>query len=127
VKKLPTFRPSLVTREFFPEYDDVSVINEGECFIWAYAAYLLFKDIELWYTPHHAFVKYHGRFYDSERLRGVEHWQDLPAAGRGFVPLQDRSIEAFKAGWDHPERFNTSWRKIERHARKVLRREQASI
>jgi hypothetical protein len=127
VKKLPTFKPSLVTKEFFSGYDDVSVINEGECFIWAYTAYVIFQGVEVWYNDHHAFVKYRNRFFDSERLKGVSDWRDLPATEGGGMAAKT-SIVNFKKAWAHnPRNFGTSWDQIEANARKVLRREQASI
>ncbi len=91
VKKLTPFKPSLITKEFFPDYDDVSVINEGECFIWAYLAFLIFKDVEIWDVNCHAFVKYKGKFYDSEVLRGSPDWQDLPATEDADFPARRHS------------------------------------
>jgi hypothetical protein len=128
VKKLTHFKPSLITKEFFPEYKDVSVINEGECFIWAYLAHLMFKDVEIWDVNCHAFVKYRGRFYDSEVLRGSPDWQDLPATEEADAPPRKHSVTSFKKSWHHnPKWFNTSWGEIESRARRVLRRAQASI
>lgn len=127
MRKLQTFKPSLVTKKFFSDYKDVAVINEGECFIWAYTAYVMFQDVELWYNNHHAFVKYRGRFYDSERLRGVSDWRDLPATEGGGLASRT-SIVSFKKEWGrNPYQFATTWEKIESKARKVLRREQASL
>jgi hypothetical protein len=128
VKKLVHFKPSLITKRFFPGYLDVSVINEGECFIWAYLAHLIFKDVEIWDVNCHAFIKYHGRFYDSETLRGSPDWQDLPATEGSECPPRRHSVESFKRTWrSNPRWFNTSWSKIEARARKVLRRAQTSI
>ncbi len=122
MKKLQSFKPSLITKEFFPGYKDVSIINEGECFIWAYMAYLLFEDIEIWYNEHHAFVKYRGRFYDSEVLKGSRDWQDLPATEGGGPPIRS-SVKNFKHEWrDNPRDFGTSWKALEARARRALRR-----
>src|SRR4051812_16795567 len=124
MRKLQTFRPTLITREFFSSYRDVSIINDGECFIWAYSAYVIFGDVEVWYNNHHAFVKHRGRFYDSERLKGVSSWQDLPAT-KGGGPAARTTIVSFKKAWAHnPMSFGTTWEKIESNARKVLRRAQ---
>jgi len=128
VKKLPNFKPSLITKEFFSSYKDVSVINEGECFIWAYLAHLIFKDVELWDVNCHAFVRYRGRFYDSETLRGSPDWQDLPATEGYDYPAVRMSATKFKKEWrGQPRDFDTSWEELEARARKVLRREQASL
>ena len=124
MKKLSQFKPSLVTKEFFPEYKDVSVINEGECFIWAYLAHLLFLDVEIWFNDCHAFVRHRGRFYDSERLKGSLDWADLPATEGGGVPKR-YSIKDFRHEWTtQPKRFGTTWEEIEGRARKLLRSKQ---
>lgn len=124
MKKLQNFKPSLVTKEFFPGYQDVSVINEGECFIWAYLAHSLFIDVELWYNGSHAFVKYHGRFYDSEVLRGSPDWADLPATEGGGIPRRV-SVKEFQVGWKgQPKWYGTSWVKLERDAQKVIRKHE---
>lgn len=129
MKKLQNFQPSLVTETFFSGYDHPSHINDGECFIWAYLTFLIFKDVEMWYMDCHAFVKYRGRFYDSERLNGVEDWQDLPATEGGGSVAKRYTVEQFKYGWrGQPKlRLNTSWEELEGYARKVLRREQTSL
>jgi len=46
-------------------------------------AYLMFEGVELWSIGAHAFIKYQGKFYDSERLQGEEDWRDLPACNFG--------------------------------------------
>ena len=120
--KIQHFKPSLVTKSFFPEYDDVAIINHGECFIWAYAAFMMFEGIELWYNGCHAFVRYRGRFYDSEVLRGSRDWADLPATEGGGVPIQV-PVSKFRLDWGgNPREFNTSWKEVESRARKALRR-----
>lgn len=120
MKKLTPFKPALITKTFFKNYDP-SVINEGECFIWAYLAHLIFKDVEIWYLDCHAFVKYRGKFYDSERPRGVSDWQDLPATEDGSEPARRRNVSTFKKYWaSQPKRFDTSWAELESKARKVL-------
>jgi len=63
---------NLITNTFFPEYvERPYIINCGLCFEWAYIAYMLFDDIELWSNKNHAFIKYNGKFYDSESPEGV--------------------------------------------------------
>jgi len=128
MKKLSYFRPSLVTKSIFPTYRDPAIVNEGECFIWAYSAFLIFDNVELYYVNCHAFVKYRKRFYDSEMLRGSTDWQDLPATSGCSCPPIKVSPQIFKVAWgDQPQRFNTSWRKIEASARRVLKNAQTSF
>lgn len=128
MKKLPTFKPTLVTKRIFPGYDDPSIINMGECFIWAYSAFLIFENVELWDVNCHAFVKYRGRFYDSVTLRGSPDWQDLPATEGATTRATKYTVDGFKFWWhNNPEKYNTTWKKIEYNARKVLRHEQAAL
>jgi hypothetical protein len=77
---------SLINETFFPEYEDASVINMGECFAWAYISYCLYRNVELWDFSAHAFVKDKatGRFYDSETYAGTFHWWQLPATNSGM-------------------------------------------
>lgn len=118
--KLANFKPSLVTKHVFPNYKDPEVINQGECFIWAYSAYLIFQGVEIWHAPCHAFVKYRNRFYDSESLKGEQSYRDLKTSLCGKP--ERVSAPAFKRAWrDQPDRFDTSWEEIERIARKVIR------
>lgn len=75
-----------INRTFFPDdLDSTADINKGRCWLWAYIAFRLYKKVELWSFGTHAFVKFEGRFYDSERPIGEEDWKDLPACnfGRG--------------------------------------------
>lgn len=73
----------LITREFFPDYvgkeDD---INCGNCYRWAYIAYLLYEGVDLysvdsWYGKFHAFPYQRGRFFDSESPSGEDSLEDL--------------------------------------------------
>ena len=75
-----TFRPELVTKAFEEEFfrQNPEEINDGWCFQWAYMAYIAFNDVELCSVPGHAFIKYKGKYYDSERLNGVDDWMELP-------------------------------------------------
>lgn len=84
--KLSQFQPELVTKAF-PEVDlkaDPAKINRGLCMRWAYMAFHMFEGVELWDYGSHAFIRYQGKFYDSERLQGVEDWKDLPACNFGY-------------------------------------------
>lgn len=123
MKKLPTFRPSLVTKEFFPSYKNVAEINMGECFIWAYAAYCMFDYVHLWHLNCHAFVKYRGRFYDSEVLKGSPYWQDLPATEGGDYPAAPASsVQYFKTEWGSPKVYGITWAQIEKKAEQAIRK-----
>lgn len=122
MRKLTPFKPSLITKEFFKHHKSPDIINEGECFIWAYLAHLVFKDVEIWYMNSHAFVRYRGKFYDSERLKGVAEWKYLPATKHGSTQAQKYSVERFKRYWhSQPRRFETTWKEIETKARELLR------
>lgn len=70
----------LINKEFFPnDLDDLHHINEGRCWLWAYIAYRLYPEVELWSTGVHAFIRHQGKFYDSERPRGERDFNKLPA------------------------------------------------
>ena len=109
LRKLDKFEPALVTKEFFP--NDVKVpkrINYGKCFLWAYAAHKIFQGAELWDMPSHAFVRYRGKFYDSETLNGVKDWRDLPAcSGCPCGPcIKAREVEATTRGAKNVKMFS---------------------
>lgn len=100
-----------INRTFFPEYLDVAVINQGECFLWAYLAYRLYKNVELWDMGSHAFVRDRvtGKFYDSEKPNGEEDWQELPATnwGKGCgCPRCQEPARHFKTA----RKFRYAWR-----------------
>ena len=118
---------------FFPEYRDVSVINMGECFLWAYIAYRLYKNVELWDMGAHAFVrsKVDGKFYDSERPQGEEEWERLPATfdgtGCGCSRCEQparkfKTAGNFRRGWRGcAKRFGVKWREVHEQIKKVIR------
>lgn len=122
-----------INRTFFPEYKDVSVINEGECFLWAYITFKVYKDVELWDMGAHAFVrsKLDGKFYDSERPQGEEDWKDLPATNFGEgcgcsvcqrPAKQYKTIVRFKKSWTGmTKRFGVKWEEVDANIHKVLR------
>jgi 3'-phosphoadenosine 5'-phosphosulfate sulfotransferase (PAPS reductase)/FAD synthetase len=127
-----------INRTFWPEYQDVSVINEGECFIWAYIAYHLYEDVELWSFGNHAFVKYHGKFYDSERPNGEDEWEDLPATnfGKGCgcwsctKPARKVTPNLFKDDkhWGkQTKRFNVTWGRLRELVRKVVEGHEGQV
>ena len=122
MRKLTPLTPSLIPKKFFKHHKSPDTINEGECFIWAYLSHLVFKDVEIWYMNTHAFIRYRGKFYDSERLKGESDWRDLPATKCGTTVAKRYSVERFKRYWhSQPRRFETTWQEIEAKARELLR------
>lgn len=118
VKKLPDFKASFITETFFPDTDP-SDINCGQCFQWAYLAFSLFDGVELYDLPHHAFVKYKGKYYDSECPEGEEDWRELPACNWGlwFDSPVPHTPASFKREWrSQVRRFKTSWDALEKAA-----------
>src|SRR5271157_2160841 len=88
------FRPELITQAFEEERfrNNPEEINTGYCFQWAYMCYIAFNDVELLSVPGHAFVRYKGKYYDSERLNGVSDWKDLPTC-RLLAEIRDGFID----------------------------------
>lgn len=126
--KLSKFKPELITKTFFP-YVSPLVINSGRCFQWAYLTFRSFEKVELWHMKTHAFVKYQDKFYDAERLKGVEDYVDLPATnfGKGcgchrcLLPAQKRTLIAFKHSWRGMQKiYGIKWEELDRQALKVI-------
>lgn len=114
-----------INETFFPDYKDVSVINEGECFLWAYIVWCLYEGIELWDCGIHAFVRYNGKFYDSEKPQGEDDWKDLPACnfgcGLGFREAERYHVVNFKRDWEiSAERFEIDWYEIRERVQRVI-------
>lgn len=124
---------AFINKTFFPEYLDVAVINYGECFVWAYIAHRLYSNIELWDMEAHAFVRSEetGKFYDSERPKGVDDWRDLPAAnfgqGCGCFSCQKgaqkySSIATFRDVWkEQQKRLGINFQEIDRQIEQILK------
>ena len=124
---------AFINKTFFPEYLDVAIINYGECFIWAYIAYRLYSNLELWDMEAHAFVRSTktGKFYDSERPQGVDDWKELPATNSGQgcgcytcqLPAQKYlSVATFCDTWkDQQERFGIDYKEIDRRIERVIK------
>ena len=122
MRKLKNFDPNFITETFFSEIDPEE-INMGQCFQWAYLAYNLFENVELWDLPHHAFVKYKGKYYDSECPNGEKDWRDLPASnwGRWYKTPRRQTPSAFKRDWFlQTKRFDTSWNELETLAKELI-------
>lgn len=116
-----------INRNFFPN-DIPKEINYGRCFIWAYIAFRLYKRVELWSFNVHAFVRYDGKFYDSERPLGEDDWKDLPATNFGVRhdPAIRVSPKQFKSEdeWAGPAReYKVVWKDLRAQVQKVVSRE----
>lgn len=95
--------PTFLNSTFFSGYHNVGDINCGRCYDWAYYAYCLYPNVELWSTADHAWVYYDGRHWDAEVIRGRMHFSLLPIHKgiKNFIdsPLQ-LSAPDFKRLWD---------------------------
>lgn len=127
MKKLEQFNPKLITEHFFPQYLAApEQINYGQCFMWAYLSHQVFAGCAIYDVGIHAFIKHRGKFYDSERLDGVEDWEDLPAThepdiGYRRTPLQKYTAHSFKDKWfSQTWRFNVSWSEMDAWAKKLI-------
>lgn len=118
-----------INRHFFNDYKDVSVINMGECFLWAYIAYSLYDRVQLWDMGSHAFVRYQGKFYDSEVPDGVSDWRDLPACNFGEgcgcqackKPAGPRAPATFHDNWaSSAARHRVDWKKVDRKVQRII-------
>jgi len=94
--KAPTLNLSYVTEKFFPDTPPAA-INDGKCFLWAFAGYMenledKRYDVKLCTLPdsskhgNHAFLKMNNTFYDAEAHLGVAAWRYLP-----FVRLYENT------------------------------------
>lgn len=121
--KLKEFRPSLVVRAFPEKVKDPADINLGRCMQWAYMAYYMFEGVELWSMRVHAFISYQGKFYDSERLRGVRRWRSLPSCNYiGSTGAAKYSVNNFKRRWDS-EYKKYDWKTYRRLAQSFVEKE----
>jgi len=121
-----------INNEFFSHHDRASDINKGECFLWAYYAYRLYKNVELWDMGAHAFVRDRvtGKFYDSESPQGKEDWKELPATnwGKGcgcprcHQPARKFKVaRKFRKAWKGmTKRFKVEWNIIHLKIKKVI-------
>lgn len=119
MKKLTQFKPQLITDTFFSDVEP-DVINQGRCFVWSYLAYKAFKGVELYDTNVHAFVRYKGKYYDSERPNGEKNWWDLPANKYASAAPTKRRMGEFRIRWvSQTHRFQTTWQEIDDQVKKV--------
>lgn len=91
---------SWITKTYFYDFEDISVINTGWCYVWAWLARLRYPRAELWVfddADHmHAFVRVGNLWYDAERPKGVNRISDLPF-------FQDHDIVR---PWENAYRFS---------------------
>jgi hypothetical protein len=65
------------------KYPHLSTINCGECWVWAIAAKRALPGAVVCIADNkhtgwgHAFIKYKGKYYDSEARTGKDHWLEL--------------------------------------------------
>lgn len=97
--------PEFINNIFFPDYvrcNNVCDINSGRCYDWAYYVYCLYPTAQLWTTDYHAWVRYSGRFWDSESPRGVKDVDSLGCNSRwGWESIPPKPIDVvpFKRLW----------------------------
>lgn len=96
----------MITREFFPDVEDPETINYGDCMKWAYIAYHLYEDVQLYSNKPHAFVKQGKKFYDSESPNGIARWRLIgcndrcaPHYGKSQLLPHKQNLEEFKERW----------------------------
>jgi hypothetical protein len=111
---------SFITKTFFPDVYAPD-INCGDCWMWAYYAWSIYKDVELWDIDCHAFIKYNGKFYDSERPRGVKDWRKLPATeyGNDCDRPRKRTQKTFKKEWGA---WCANWKTMDKKAADVIKK-----
>jgi hypothetical protein len=120
-----------INRTFFPDVI-VKDINRGRCFLWAYIAYRLYKNLKLRDMGAHAFVysKDTKKFYDSQKSQGEADWKDLPATNFGVgcgcskCALGKRKYKTagkFRRSWkEMAKSFKVDWLKINQQIQDVL-------
>ena len=82
-------------------------INRGNCYRWAYVAYMLYGGdlISVERFGAHAFIKIGNKYYDSESPQGVEDWKHLPFFTKpSAVDVSDKDAIQLP-----PEKFQTYW------------------
>ena len=113
MSKLKEFQPELVSTTLpLHLQKNPREVNYGNCMRWAYTAYHMFKKVELWDTDCHAFIKYEGKYYDSETLDGVNDWKELPT-NRDDPYLgsyaRKRSKRVFEKWWQNNNHIKPEW------------------
>ena len=80
--------------------DTVRSINAGNCYHWAYIAHRLIGG-QIYYNEYHACLKLKGRYYDAERLDGVDDPEELRTFSFWGVDNLRRAqtISQFRSFW----------------------------
>jgi hypothetical protein len=113
----------MITHEFFLNCSEKE-INCGDCMIWAYIAYHLYKNVKLWSNHAHAFVEQNGKFYDSESPQGIKRWQNLDCNSRcKIVHAQELSLKDFKNFW---AKSNIDWKFWDKEIHKFMQKNNKS-
>jgi hypothetical protein len=100
VKFSSTFISKIFYKDRF-ESKNLSAINYGECFDWAYIAWCLFAETELTINYGHAWIKAKDKHYDSETIRGVQYSIDVPSNRRcRYTDYKVVDINFFKEYWE---------------------------
>jgi len=89
IKVPASFNGRFITRHLFRHYfnnGNISEINRGRCYDWAYMAYRLFPNVSLWTTDYHAWVEAKDRHWDSETHKGVVNFMRLRCNERNTSP-----------------------------------------
>ena len=105
------FNGAFISRHFFSDYlkhNNLRGINSGRCYDWAYLAYRMFADIQLWTTDFHAWVRYGRKYHDSETGRfGVLNFMELGCNRRNAYPVpwekqapKLMGVDEFKKFWN---------------------------
>lgn len=128
MNKLRPFRAQFVTETYFPKLISApDEINFGICFQWAWLAYQTFQDVQLWDCQRHAFVRYHGKFYDSEALTGASDWHKLRACNSDLHlswTARRESETSFKEIWyEACDYHSLSWSELNRKAKRIVLRQ----
>src|ERR1035441_2650908 len=124
IKAPASFNGRFVTRHLFRNYLEhktLSFINMGRCYDWAYYAYHLFPDVQLWTTDFYAWVEAKGKHWDSETPKGVKSYMKLGCNVRNSFPCPwdeqepvTMEVDEFKDFWDRNGREKASDRKSTR-------------
>lgn len=132
------FNGQFITRHFFPDYlkhNNVRGINSGRCYDWAYFAYRMFPNVELWTTDYHAWIHlrdestdWKNLFFDSETLKGVTNFMLLGCNRRhgpapwDLQPPRRMGVELFKSFWnEHGGGYKRHWDSmLEKDLQRVL-------
>lgn len=111
--RLKEFNPELVTSTLPLDLQkNPANVNYGNCMRWAYTTYHMFQGVELWDTDCHAFVKYNGKFYDSETLEGVTDWKDLKTNHdypEVATKARRRTKKVFEQWWARHNHVHPEW------------------